>query len=76
MLHPAIEQHIDRSTPEGCHRWTGLSYPSGNPKLIFHGETMGARRLIREIVKGKLNKGASVLVSCGNVTCVNPEHMT
>lgn len=76
MLHPMIEKHIDRSGPSECWRWIGPSYPTGGPKIVFQGQEMGARRLVREIVKGDLAKSVSVHVTCGNVCCMNPEHMT
>lgn len=76
-MHQAIAQYIDTTYgPGDCHGWTGPTSDIGYPMVNFQGQRLGARRLIREIVKGDLAKGRSVRMSCGNVGCVNPEHMS
>lgn len=76
MLHPALQEHLPYTEPGTCWNWNGLSTDTGYPMVNFQGQRLGVRRLMYEIHVGDIKKGASVRMHCGNVQCVNPEHMS
>lgn len=73
---PHVEQHLLRDYgPGDCWGWRGPSESSGYPMINFKGAKFSARRFIKEHVSGPTRPGASVRTECGNVGCVNPEHL-
>lgn len=74
-MHPYLESNILKDHgPGDCWGWRGPT-DNGYPFCNFGGQRFSARTLIYEIFHGKPRKGHSILLSCGNVTCLNPEHM-
>lgn len=75
-MHPYLEENILKDYgPGDCWGWRGpTASPGGYPMCNFAGEKFSARTLVYEIHHGRI-KGHQVMLSCGNVCCLNPEHM-
>ena len=55
-----------------CHLWQGSTNGSGQPKL----QHTSTRRAVWSLSSGKnVPAGRLVTVSCGQVACVNPDHL-
>lgn len=61
-------------TPDPCHLWCGSNTQDGYPMLRIHGVAMGAHRLVYALAKGSIFPEV-VRQSCGDRTCVNPNHL-
>lgn len=59
----------------GCWLWLGYLH-KGSPRLSIDGVRVGARRAAWQLYKGEVHPRASILSSCKNRTCVNPEHIS
>lgn len=76
QLPESVESQIRKQKNGTCWLWYGPSSSKGYPFINFQGERFSARQFIWEVSHDlKLQAGKSVLVTCGNVMCVNPEHM-
>jgi len=62
-----------------CLVWTDYTSKAGVPKVAIHREgrraVVSARRVVWEDVKGKLDAGKLITVTCGNPRCLNPDHL-
>lgn len=59
----------------GCWRWIGAKQAAGNtPAMSWQGQVGNVRRFIL-VDQGIKMKGYLAGVSCGNLDCVNPEHV-
>jgi hypothetical protein len=63
-----------------CLIWRMACNPGGQPKYSSKREdggtkTIQVRRTVWEDAKGKIPAGLLVTMTCGNVKCVNPDHM-
>lgn len=75
-MHPYLESNIEKIESTGCWLWRGPKYHnSGAPKCIFQGEEFSARRMVWE-ASGKTLGKKSLTPECGQLICVNPEHLT
>jgi hypothetical protein len=55
-----------------CHLWQGSTNGAGHPKL----QHTSTRRVVWSLSSGqKVPAGRLVTVTCGKVTCVNPDHL-
>jgi hypothetical protein len=64
--------------PNGCRLWTGNCVPSGYPLVGKGGHGNGnmyAHRAAYELAKGPIPKGHEMHHTCGNVRCINPDHL-
>ena len=76
-----LERIKERSTEEGeCHIWNGPWHRQGYP-MVRWAQTQSMRtthsaiwELLGNTVPGKSDK-AKLTRSCGNIKCVNPEHI-
>lgn len=59
----------------GCWEWTGHKYASGYGVLKVFGKDVSAHRYSYELHKGPIPEGMSILHSCDNKVCINPDHL-
>ena len=59
--------------PDGCHGWSGGSYPKGYSLFTIDGRNYRAHRVIYVWTYGEPN--CDLHHVCGNRWCVNPEHI-
>jgi hypothetical protein len=57
-----------------CWIWKGAT-THGSPAISINGRAMPTRRWLAETIQGKNTKGYYASVSCGELLCVNPEHV-
>ena len=61
----------------GCWFWTALLNPAGYPLASYQGKPTLVHRLAYQMQSPREIDGSlSVKRTCGNKTCVNPDHMT
>jgi len=72
-----FEKYVQRE-PDGCFRWCGGRDIRGYGIFFFKGKTAFAHRvalLIYDKIK-QFTPGLQVRHSCGEASCVNPEHLS
>ena len=72
------ERFMDKVSPEpmsGCWLWLGSLTNDGYGELWAHGKRMKAHRWSYTHHKSPIPDGLSVLHSCDNPCCVNPDHL-
>lgn len=58
-----------------CWIWQGHTVSEGIPVVNFAGVQEPVRRMIRRAEGKTIYKGYSASTTCGNVACVNPDHV-
>ncbi len=76
----SITAAIHRKTRKGergeCWIWTG-TVVKGFGKMTVEGRQLYVHRVAWELAnREKIPEGASILRSCSNLTCVNPDHLS
>lgn len=64
-----------RRNRDGCWLWTGSRNSHGQPIVGWKTETFKVRRVMVVLYRGEIEAGQMVSMTCGDKTCVNPEHM-
>jgi len=60
---------------EDCHWWVGARFGRGYGAFCYKGDTLSAHRTAYELYHGEIPKGMTILHSCHNPLCVNPDHL-
>ena len=73
---PAMDRFMSfvDHTSGGCWQWTGYT-KEGQGQFNFDSRPVQSRRWIYEQVIGKLAYNKVIKMRCGEVACVNPDHM-
>ena len=66
---PRFQRKIDKETVPGCWLWTG-SYSRKTPNLTFQCNSWSVRGLMAQPDKGQFT-----IATCGQHSCVNPDHL-
>ena len=59
-----------------CWNWTGYKQKGKIPKTSWNSKSMGVRKCIYLIMNGITEEPNPVYVTCGNLECFNPDHIT
>lgn len=71
-----LEAHSIRESETGCWLWTGPMANGKYPVLSVKDRGRSARHLAYELRHGQLERATRLRSSCGNLRCVNPEHLS
>jgi hypothetical protein len=64
-------KHTSAGAPGECWRWGGPTTPDGAPAY----DGVRADTKAYELARGPVPRGAGVRHTCGNPSCVNPDHL-
>lgn len=73
-----IWRYVDPHGPNGCWQWTGRLSASGYGLMSHNGrggKSVGAHRLMYEILVERIPEGLVIDHLCRNIRCVNPDHL-
>lgn len=71
----ALPERIrSRIRVDECWVWTGAGYP-GHGTASWEGRTLGAHRLVYELLVGPIPEGAILHHRCERPACVRPDHL-
>lgn len=60
----------------GCWIWNGTRQRGKPPTTTWKTKTMTVRKCMYLIVNGIVYEPKSVHTTCGNLRCINPDHLT
>jgi len=60
---------------DGCWEWTGAKQRGGYGHLSIDGRSIGAHRVVFELLKGPIPAGLDLDHLCRNPGCVRPDHL-
>lgn len=58
-----------------CRLWGGPFNRGGTPRVMWNRVTYPARRLLLQLLGQELPEGAKTYATCGNPSCMSPEHV-
>lgn len=75
---PVIERLLETVVfgASDCWVWRGPVNDFGYGRMTFKGRTQTAHRVSYEAFVGAIPEGLSLLHSCDNPSCINPEHLS
>ncbi|MFC6644156.1 HNH endonuclease signature motif containing protein [Granulicella cerasi] len=62
-------------TEDGCWLWNKSKLTNGYGMASFESKPITVHRLSYRLFRGEIPEGAYVLHSCGNRSCLNPDHL-
>ena len=63
------------ATAKGCWPWRGAHFRDGRALFVCRGAARLAHRVAWEIARGPIPRGMIVVHTCGDVSCVRPDHL-
>lgn len=66
---------VGPTTEKGCNLWLSTKEPSGRALSYQNNECVKAKDVAWLLSRGSIPEGHVVLQSCGDRSCVNPEHL-
>lgn len=74
---PVLERFLAKvfMRPDGCWQWTGAYNSRGYGCMRVEGKAELAHRMAYRLYIGEIPRNKAIMHSCGNVTCVNPDHL-
>lgn len=67
---------IRRDPVTGCDEWPGARNLDGYGQIRLDGRTLGAHRIVYELLVGQIPDGMCVMHACDNPPCVRREHLS
>ena len=67
---------VDKNDPSGCWIYKGCVDKNGYGRVVFDRKADKAHRLSWKLLRGEIPSGMSVLHSCDNPPCCNPDHLS
>lgn len=71
-----LAEYVPTGAPNDCWNWLGHLDRHGYGVLNRSGKTLRAHRFVYEAMVGPIPAGLSLMHSCDNPPCVNPNHLT
>lgn len=67
---------VDLGDWDACWPWKASRHPDGYGQFVLAGRPVGAHRVAYGIVQDRWPEGIRISHHCGNLSCVNPAHLS
>lgn len=75
-LSDKLEYYSLKDPTTGCWNWVAGKDRLGRGQIRWEGENKRAHKVSYELNKGSIPDGFQVSHTCGNLSCINPKHLT
>ncbi len=67
-------EKVDIKEPDECWEWLGYKRPTGSGRMTVDGKQVSTTEICWKLNYGEIPKDYMIFRSCGNISCVNPNH--